>query len=104
MFRDAVALEDAVVDTAFEMGSVHGLKAEDVKQYMRYLADRRLIQLGLKGNFKVKDNPLKWLDWIVSGDTLKNFFEGVVTDYNASGMTGDWGWGEPVKKEEKIAA
>jgi len=28
----------------------------------------------------------------------------VVTDYNASGMTGDWGWGEPVKKEERIAA
>ena len=104
MFRDAVDLEDAVVDAAFEMGSVHGLKSKDVKQYMRYLADRRLIQLGLKGNFKVKDNPLKWLDWIVSGDTLKNFFEGVVTDYNASGMTGDWGWTEPVKKEERIAA
>jgi hypothetical protein len=28
-------------------------------------------------------------------DSFKNFFEGVVTDYNADGMAGsDWGWGE----------
>ena len=103
MFRDGVKLEDAVIDTAFEMGDIKGLTAKEVKQYVRYIADRRLIQLGLKGNFKVKENPLKWLDWIVSGDTLKNFFEGVVTDYNASGMTGDWGW-KTSKNKEKLAA
>jgi len=103
MFRDGVKLEDAVIDTAFEMGDIKGLTAKEVKQYVRYIADRRLIQLGLKGNFKVKKNPLEWLDWIVSGDTLKNFFEGVVTDYNASGMTGDWGW-KTSKNKEKIAA
>ena len=102
MFRDGVKLEDAVVDTAFEMGAVKGLTADQVKHYIRYIADRRLIQLGLKGNFKVKENPLEWLDWIVGGDTLKNFFEGVVTDYNASGMTGDWGW-ETNKEKEWIS-
>jgi glutaredoxin 3 len=92
MFRDGVKLEDAVIDITFEMGGVEGLSPDNVKQYVRYLADRRLIQLGLKGNYKVKENPLEWLDWIVGGDTLKNFFEGVVTDYNASGMSGEWGW------------
>lgn len=95
MFRDAVALEDKVIDLAYSnAGSIDGLTADEVKQYIRYIADRRLIQLGLKGNWKVKDNPLPWLDWIVNGDSLKNFFEGVVTDYNANGMSGDWGWKE----------
>lgn len=101
MFREGVALEDAVVDAAFELGEIQGLTAADVKKYIRYIADRRLIQLGLRGNWKVKENPLEWLDWVISGDSLKNFFEGVVTDYNAAGMEGEWGWGVT---EEKMAA
>ena len=101
MFRTGVALEDKVIDNAYEMGMVEGLEASEVKQYIRYLADRRLIQLGLKGNWKVKENPLPWLDWIINGASHKNFFEGTVTDYNADGMEGDWGWStEPEKVEE----
>lgn len=92
MFRDAVVLEDKFVDLAFAMGDVEGLTAEEVKQYIRYIADRRLIQLGLKGNYGVKENPLPWLDWIISGDNMTNFFEQRVADYSAAGMTGDWGW------------
>jgi glutaredoxin 3 len=92
MFRDAVALEDKVIDLAFKLGDVEGITAEEVKQYIRYIADRRLIQLGLKGNWKVKENPLPWLDWVLNGDSFKNFFEGTVTDYNSAGMEGDWGW------------
>jgi glutaredoxin 3 len=92
MFRTAVALEDKVIDNAFEMGEIEGLTAHDVKQYIRYLADRRLIQLGLKGNWKVKENPLDWLEWVLNGASHKNFFEGTVTDYNSDGMEGDWGW------------
>ena len=92
MFRDAVALEDKVIDLAFELGDIEGLSKAEVKEYIRYIADRRLVQLGLKPNWGVTDNPLPWLEWIISGDSFKNFFEGVVTDYNASGMTGEWGW------------
>jgi ribonucleoside-diphosphate reductase beta chain len=89
--RDAVALEDKVIDLAYEMGELESLPSSDVKNYIRYIADRRLIQMGLKGNYKVKENPIPWLDWIISGDSHKNFFEGVVTDYNAAGMSGgDW--------------
>lgn len=94
MFRDGVALEDQVIETAFADGDIQGLTAQDVKQYIRYIADRRLIQLGLKGNWKVTKNPLDWLEWVLNGDSFKNFFEGTVTDYNAAGMDGeDWGWG-----------
>jgi ribonucleotide reductase beta subunit family protein with ferritin-like domain len=92
MFRVGVSLEDKVIDNAFEMGPVEGVSAEEIKQYIRYLADRRLIMLGLKGNWKVKENPIPWLDWIVNGASHKNFFEGTVTDYNSNGMAGEWGW------------
>jgi len=92
MFREAVKLEDKVIELAFNMGEIEGLTADEVKKYIRYIADRRLIQLGLKGNWKVKENPLPWLDWVLNGDSFKNFFEGTVTDYNAAGMEGEWGW------------
>lgn len=93
MFRDAVALEDKVIELAFELGNVEGLTVEEVKAYIRYIANRRLTQLGLKPNWtRNNENPLPWLDWVLNGDSFKNFFEGTVTDYNAAGMEGDWGW------------
>ena len=92
MVRTAVDLEDKVVDLAYSLGEVEGLESEEVKQYIRYIADRRLIQLGLKPNYGVKTNPLPWVEWIIGGDSFKNFFEGTVTDYNAAGMKGEWGW------------
>lgn len=94
MFRDAIALEDKVIDVSFGNCEIEGLTAAEVKQYIRYIADRRLIQLGMKANWRVKDNPLPWLEWVVNGDSFKNFFEGTVTDYSAAGMSGEWGWPE----------
>ena len=43
-----VTHEDAFIDLAFEQGSIQGLTGEDVKSYIRYIADRRLSQLGLQ--------------------------------------------------------
>jgi ribonucleoside-diphosphate reductase beta chain len=92
MARTIVKLEDKVIDLAYKAGSVDGLEKAEVKTYIRYLADRRLIQMGLKGNFKVKENPLPWVEELTSGDSMSNFFEKTVTDYSKSGMTGEWGW------------
>lgn len=93
MYRTAVALEDKVIDLAFALGDCEGITKGEIKDYIRYIADRRLINLGLKPNFNIEENPLPWLDWILSGDSFKNFFEGRVTDYSADGMSGDeWGW------------
>jgi ribonucleotide reductase beta subunit family protein with ferritin-like domain len=92
MYKTAVALEDKVIDLAYKMGDIEGLTPDEMKQYIRFIADRRLIQLGLKPNYGVKDNPLPWLDWLLNGDTISNFFEKRVTDYNASGLNGEWGW------------
>jgi len=92
MARTIVKLEDKVIDLAYKAGSVDGLNKAEVKEYIRYLADRRLIQMGFKGNFKVKTNPLPWVEELTSGDSMSNFFEKTVTDYSKSGMTGEWGW------------
>ena len=53
-----VELEDKFIDLAFEMGDMPDLTADHVKHYIRYICDRRLISLGLKGVYKVKKNPL----------------------------------------------
>jgi ribonucleotide reductase beta subunit family protein with ferritin-like domain len=92
MAKTAVSLEDKFVELAFKNNEVHGLTKEEVKQYVRHIADRRLLQLGLKPKFKVKDNPLPWLDWILNGASHDNFFEKRVTEYSVVGMEGDWGW------------
>lgn len=93
MFTDAVDLEDKVIDLAYHLGETQGLSKAEIKIYIRYLADRRLSALGLKPLWDIKENNLSWLDWIINGDSFKNFFESVVTDYNASGLSGEsWGW------------
>jgi ribonucleoside-diphosphate reductase beta chain len=88
----AVELEDKFIDLAFESNTVQGLTSEETKQYIRFIADRRLLQLGLKTIFKVKENPLPWLNWILNAVSHDNFFEKRVTEYSVNGMVGDWEW------------
>ena len=83
-----VELEDKFIDLAFSMGGIRGLKADEVKQYIRYIADRRLLQLSLKPNYGVKENPLSWLDWVLNGVEHANFFENRATEYNKGTVTG----------------
>jgi len=92
MAKNAVKLEDKFIDLAYNGHEIQGLSKEEVKQYIRHIADRRLLQLGMKPKFKVKDNPLSWLDWILNGASHDNFFEKRVTEYSVNGMDGDWGW------------
>lgn len=88
--RDMVELEDKFIDLAFALGEPEGLTAAEVKVYIRYIADRRLLQLGLKPEYKQKKNPLMWVDWIVNGVEHTNFFEGRSTSYAKQGHTGSW--------------
>ena len=91
-----VELEEKFIDLAFEMGEMINLTKEDVKQYIRYIADRRLISLGLKGIFKVKKNPLPWVEEMVNSPVHGNFFENRVTDYAKGALSGNWDdvWGK----------
>ena len=88
--RDMVELEDKFIDLAFAQGGIEGLTAEETKEYIRYIADRRLLQLGLKANFKVKDNPLPWLAEMLSSTEHTNFFENRVTTYSKGALVGDF--------------
>lgn len=90
MYRDAVALEDKFIDLVFEQGEPEGLTKEDMKQYIRYIANRRLMMIGFKPNWEeITENPFPWLDWVLNeGHT--NFFEQRVSDYSVAGLEGDW--------------
>ena len=95
MARNAVKLEDKFIDLAFDGNEVQGLTKQEVRDYIRHIADRRLLQLGLKTKFNQKDNPLPWLDWVLNGASHDNFFEKRVTEYSVAGMEGeDYGWEE----------
>ena len=83
-------LEDKFIDLSFAMGEMPALTADDVKGYIRYICDRRLISLGLKGIWKARTNPLPWVEEMINAPTHGNFFENRVTDYAKGAITGDW--------------
>ena len=85
-----VDLEDKFIDLAFQMGKVEGLRSDEVKQYIRYIADRRLISMGMRGIFKVKKNPLPWVEEMINAPTHTNFFENRATDYAKGALKGSW--------------
>ena len=82
--------EDAFIDLAFELGGVKGMEADEVKQYIRYIADRRLTQLGLPLLYNIEKNPLPWMDEMLNAVEHTNFFEGRATEYSRAATTGSW--------------
>ncbi len=88
--RTIVEHEDAFIDLAFGLGPIEGLTPEDVKQYIRYIADRRLLQLGLEEEYHVEANPLPWLDSMLNAVEHTNFFENRATEYSKAATRGNW--------------
>lgn len=86
-----VELEDKFIDLSFSIGGMENLTAEDVKLYIRYICDRRLISMGLKGIYKIKKNPLSWVDEMINAPIHGNFFETTITDYAKGALQGNWG-------------
>ncbi len=82
--------EDAVIDLAFELREVEGLSPEEVKAYIRFTPDRRLVQLGLEPVFKIGKNPLPWMDEMLNAVEHANFFEKRVTEYTRCATQGTW--------------
>jgi ribonucleoside-diphosphate reductase beta chain len=82
--------EDAFIDLAFEQGGVEGLDGTEVKTFIRYTADRRLLQLGLQPIYRVERNPLLWLDAMLNGVEHTNFFENRATEYSKAATRGTW--------------
>jgi ribonucleoside-diphosphate reductase beta chain len=88
--RTIVKLEEAFIDLAFDNGDIPGITRKEMKQYIRYICDRRLIELSLKPNFGEKTNPLPWMEEILNSGSLSNFFERSVSEYGKGATQGDW--------------
>ena len=85
-----VELEDKFIDVCFDKVTVPDLTAREVKEYIRYIADRRLLGLGMKAIFKSTVNPLPWIDMQVNAVEHTNFFENRATEYAKASTQGNW--------------
>jgi ribonucleoside-diphosphate reductase beta chain len=83
-----VELEDKFIDLCFSMGDIEGLTAADMKQYIRFIANKRWTQLGFTDTLysTATENPLKWLDWVINGQEHTNFFEAKPTEYTKASV------------------
>ncbi len=82
MILDAVEMEEAYNNDLLPKG-ILGLNADYVNQYVKYLTDRRLEELGFEPHYSVS-NPAKWM--AAANDTLElvNFFESTNTSYEVN--------------------
>ena len=85
-----ISHEDAFINLAFELGGVKGLEAKQVKDYIRFIADLRLTQLGMEKLFNIKEHPLPWMVEMLGGVEHTNFFEGRATEYSRASTKGSW--------------
>ncbi len=72
------------------MDPFEGLTADDIKKYIRFIANRRLDQLGLEAIYDIDKNPLTWLDTMLNAVEHMNFFEGRATEYSKASTQGTW--------------
>ncbi|MES2020562.1 MAG: ribonucleotide-diphosphate reductase subunit beta [Pseudomonadota bacterium] len=90
MCQHTVRLEDSFIDLAFEMGPVNGMTPKEIKKYIRYIADWRLGQLGMKPIYMIDEHPLPWLAPMLNGVEHANFFEQRATEYSKAATRGNW--------------
>ena len=62
-----------------------GLNAPMFKEYLEYIANRRLAQIGLAEQYAGATNPFPWMSEVMDLKKEKNFFETRVIEYQAGG-------------------
>ncbi len=82
LIKEAVELEIAYAKDCLPKG-ILGLSAPMFREYVQYIADRRLERIGLKTLFKSK-NPFPWMSETIDLGKEKNFFETRVTEYQSA--------------------
>ena len=104
--QKSVRLEDNFIDLAFEMGPVSGMTPKEIKKYIRYIADWRLGQLGLRPIYMIEEHPLPWLTPLLNGVEHANFFEQRATEYSKGATRGEWNdvWSSFDKRNKAKAA
>jgi len=86
LIKQAVELEYRYAQDCLPRG-ILGLTAPMFREYVQYIADRRLERIGLKPIYRSK-NPFPWMSETIDLNKEKNFFETRVTEYqSASNLT-----------------
>ncbi len=88
--KTIISQEDKFIDLVFEMGGVNGLEGQEVKEYIRYIANTRLIQLGINPIYNNMNNPLPWIESMLNAVEHTNFFENRSTEYSKASTQGNW--------------
>jgi ribonucleoside-diphosphate reductase beta chain len=84
LFKQAVELEYAYAEDTMPRG-VLGMNAGMFKSYLRYIANRRAMQIGLDPMFEAEENPFPWMSEMIDLKKERNFFETRVIEYQAAG-------------------
>ncbi|NRA85718.1 MAG: ribonucleotide-diphosphate reductase subunit beta, partial [Gammaproteobacteria bacterium] len=71
IFLDVVEQEKEWADYLFKDGSMIGLNAEILKQYIEYISNQRLIAIGYKPPFSTLSNPLPWMNAYLVSDNVQ---------------------------------
>ncbi|MFC5133605.1 MULTISPECIES: ribonucleotide-diphosphate reductase subunit beta [Haloferacaceae] len=87
LIREAVELESTYAEEACPPDLL-GMSAEGFVEYVEYIADRRLTQLGMDERYGT-ENPFPWMSEAVDLNREANFFERQVTEYQSGGSL-DW--------------
>lgn len=84
MIKEGVELECQYARDTMPRG-VLGLNADMFKDYLRFIANRRLAQIGLPEQYEGVANPFPWMSEMMDLKKEKNFFETRVTEYQTGG-------------------
>lgn len=71
LFMDVVEQEKAWADYLFKDGSMIGMNAAILKQYVEYVANQRLTAIGYEAPFDIKTNPLPWMNSYLVSDNVQ---------------------------------
>jgi ribonucleoside-diphosphate reductase beta chain len=84
MILEGTTLEVAYARDTMPRG-VLGMNANMMEEYLQFIANRRLAQIGLAEQYPGVKNPFPWMSEIMDLKKEKNFFETRVTDYQTGG-------------------
>jgi ribonucleoside-diphosphate reductase beta chain len=84
LFEKAVELEYRYAEDTMPRG-VLGLNAPMFKGYLRYICNRRCMQIGLEAMFPNEENPFPWMSEMIDLKKERNFFETRVIEYQTGG-------------------
>jgi ribonucleoside-diphosphate reductase beta chain len=92
MFKDAAEEEMQWADYLFKDGSMLGLNADILKQYMMFLCNQRMKAIDLDPIFEKVNNPINWINaWTNSGGVQVAPQESEIESYNKAAVKSDLG-------------